>query len=319
MPQEVIFVGDVHAVAPELEECQRLLEFLEQVQFKHPVAKIVCLGDQFHTNDAMSVRVMEFWRHASIQLHSPCFLVGNHDQVHPGALQSAMSSCRDVATVVDTAYRLGPLWLVGYCGDALTLAARTDGEGGALVCHQDLAGFAYDSGFKSLSSMVPPERFVQVVSGHLHVPQELGRTWYPGSPRWRSLRDARVVERAVWWVRFSDEGHIEARIPYPTNGVCRRIATAQDSDGSAVNLVAGADNRVEVRGTADFVRRRRDELVAAGAQVRVVVERVEAPQVRESDGVEASLRGFIAGYQSPNGTPAPVLVDLVRQRLGLNL
>ncbi len=324
--KEFILIGDVHATATELDECQRLLELLQQVKLEHPWATPVFLGDQFHTNDVMSVRVMEWWRNAALKFGGqgpadgkPVFVVGNHDQAYPGAVESAMSSCKDVAIVVDGSIRIEQVLFVAYSKDPEVFARRAaDDRGGMLVCHQDLYGFEHDDGV-SRSSVPVPEGFVQVVSGHLHRPQERGRGWYPGSPRWRNRHDATVVERSVWWVEVSNDGKIVRRQPYVTNECCRRIVVSIDTTESPAVLVPGADNRVTIHGTPDFIGRRREVLKAEGAIVTGVPERTSAAAIGESMGLEVSMRTHLNSFSAPRGTGSGRLQELLRERLGVTL
>lgn len=314
---EVILVGDVHAVPQHLEECRRLIELVAVAKADHPAAEVIFLGDQFHTNDAMSVRVMEFWRWASAHLGRPWFLVGNHDQVFPGASESSMSSCRDVANVVDVSRTHGPLLLVSYCGSPEVFAAAVAGHRGALLCHQDLAGFLYDSGTASRSTFAPPAGCAQVVSGHLHRPQESGRSWYPGAPRWTTAHDAAVPERAIWWVSFSEAGELVSRQPYSTGSACRRVVRLVDEPDQPAVLVPGADNRVEVRGDAAYIARRRSELSAEGAMVRGVPILARNVQLSESAGVAASMVAYLAQFAAR--IPKEQLARLVQERTGIQV
>lgn len=321
---ELVVVGDVHATPTELDECAQLRDFLLHVLQERPEALVVFLGDQTDKNDSLSVRVMEFWRHMATAIcgriwRKPVFLVGNHDQVSPGSRESAMSACRDLATVVDSSERIGPIQLVAYSAGAEQFAERCGDRGGLLVCHQDLAGASYDNGFKSKSSIVPPPSFAQVISGHLHVPQEFGRIWYPGSPRWRSARDASVAERAIWWVKVSEDGRITDRAPYDTSGVSRRVVVVREREGGELATNLNDRTVVEVSGSPEYVQRRRRELEGTGARFRGLPEVRTAPKVKESDGIAGSIRAHLATYKPPAGTPIGVLTSIIRDRAGVDL
>lgn len=312
-------MGDVHAQPSDLDDCRALAGLFRQVRSEHSDALFLGLGDQHDKHDTMSVRVMDFWRQTIQETGPWAFLTGNHDQASPGEAPHAMDAYRDIAQVAWPTLRIGPLFLVSYCRDAETFAQRVAGESGLLVCHQELAGFAYEDGFEVRHGFSAPDSFVQVVSGHLHTPQERGKVWYPGSPRWRTRPDASVKERALWLCEISDGGHIVSRRPYHTNGVCRRTVALVDSAETPAELISGAECRVEVRGTADYTARRRAELERLGAKVRCVIERGEAPRVRESDGIEVSFRKFFGEFRAPNGTDKAVLAGMVQERLGLAL
>lgn len=315
---KIVFVGDVHAQPHHLDECVSLFGLLRQVRSEHPESLFVFLGDQTHTHDVQSVRVLDFWRTVFSELDS-LVIVGNHDQSVPGSAPHAMDSFQDVARVVWPTIRIGPAFFASYCKERSQFAKNVAGEDGLLVCHQEVGGFAYETGRVIEEGVDLPPRFAQVVSGHLHTPQESGRVWFPGSPRWLTLADANVQERAVWVAEIAESGVISKRVPYQTAGVCRRVVSLTDTEDSPAELVVGADCRVLVRGTPDFVSRRRRELQALGARVRGIIEGAAVPAVRESEGVEASLRTFASGFQAPNGTQPARLLELLRQHTGLNL
>lgn len=317
---ELIVVGDVHATPTELEECQRLLEFILAISKQRPAARVVFLGDQTDKNDSLSVRVMEFWRHVAQTLDGKAvFVVGNHDQVFGGSQMSAMSACRDVALVVDSSERIGPAWLVAYSATSEQFLSRCGDGGGLLICHQDLAGASYDNGMRSRSSLVPPAAFPQVISGHLHVPQEFGRIWYPGAPRWRSARDASVSERAVWWVSVADDGSIADRIAHPTSSVSRRIRIVREVEGGAQASDLDDKAIVEVSGSPEYVQRRKRELMETGARFRGLPQVKSAPVVRESAGIADSIRAHVASFRPPNGTSPERLIAEIRKRMGVDL
>lgn len=313
---ELILVGDMHATPAELPECERHLPLWRQVQSEHPLAKFVFLGDQTDKNDALSVRVMEFWRSVGAEF-SPVFVVGNHDQVYAGSSHNSMNACRDVGTVVSDSRRLGAILFVAYCRDSDQFLARCDG-GGALICHQDLAGASYDNGRRSLSSMSPPGHFVQVVSGHLHVPQEFGRIWYPGSPRWRGLKDASVERRAIWWADFSDSGLIVGRRPYWVDEVADRVKVVRDVEGGLAPPV-DQHSVVDVVGSRQYIERRRRELRAIGARVRGLPVAATPPKVRESDGLRESMAAHLEQFCPPSGTSKEWIKAAIKDRMGVDV
>jgi hypothetical protein len=72
-------------------------------------------------------------------------------------------------------------------------------EAKTVVCHQTFAGSYFENGFLTPDGVEPnllPQE--QVISGHVHSPQRIGKVWYPGAPRWRTVSDANT-ERASGW------------------------------------------------------------------------------------------------------------------------
>lgn len=331
MTLQLLVVGDVHAARNEIDDCQALAELLVQLRADHPLAVFLFLGDLHDTHEVAYVSVIDFWRQLLPKLAGnpnlppvyqprlPLLLVGNHDQSVPGSAPHVLDAYRDLALVAWPTLRFGPLHLVSYAKTADVFAARCEGAGGCLVAHQELAGFSYESGQEVHAGFQVPPQFAQTISGHLHTPQEQGSVWYPGAPRWRTLHDAKVPDRAVWLVEVAEDGRVASRRPVSTAGVCRRVVSLRDTHDAPAELVPGAVNRVDVTGSPEYVARRRKELVAAGARVRGQVVADKPPAFAESRGVDVNFRAYFDEQAPKLKTPRDQLAALVRDRLRIEV
>ena len=262
---------------------------------------------------------MQFWRSAFMALapwHTIA-LVGNHDR--PGdrnsTAHSMMSHLDSDVTVVDRPMASGPLLFVPYGDAELVRFAKAADPDATLVCHATFQGAMYDNGFYAPDGLDPealPQR--QIISGHIHKPQEFGKVWYPGSPRWRTISDANQ-DRGYWLVEHGDKGEILNREFFSTGKVCRPIYLLEDTPESTAKVPESGDIVVDVRGPPDFVARRKRELDALGVRVRAfpVSERKKA--VRESDGIGAAFGKYAAAWKPINGTDPEVLRGMWEKRI----
>lgn len=315
---QYIYIGDVHAVPLELEDCKNLVHLVDSIKEQYPLAVPIWLGDQHHSHEDVSLTVLGFWRWAFSKLGGVC-IVGNHDQNIPGSDTHIMDAYRDLVTVVWPSYRIGPLQFVSYCKDKETFYNRCDDLGGCLVAHQDFCGFRYESGKVTLSDLKPPSKYKQIISGHLHSPQESGNTWYIGAPRWRTQVDALVEKRAVWLIEHSEDGIINKRIPFYTNDVCKRIVVLKDTPENPITLIDGAVNKIEIVGPADYVQKRRKELSELGAIVRGTVTKTQKAVYQESLGPLVALEKRFKSYVPRNSTPKKDLIKLLEDRMDIKI
>ena len=316
---QLLLVGDPHVVPSELPDCWRLVDLVEQVLTTHPQARVCWLGDQHHTHGVIHLPVMQFWLQAFARLGGRdrnLALVGNHDQA---GRDHVMDAYHGLCEVAYPRLELEDVALVSY-QPSIEEFLSAAGAGKTLICHQSIDGSRYENGAYCHDAVKPEQiPFEQIISGHIHSPQEFGKVWYPGAPRWRTLSDARTQERAIWLVTF-EGGRIVSRQPFITGQHCRPIrAGLYTPDDPLINIDAGADWRIEVRGPADYVSRRRAELAGPGRKLKSFVTDRAKIEVKESEGVERSLERFINAFTAPHGTPTVRIKTLVAQRLGIQV
>lgn len=308
----LLLVGDPHAVPSELEDCQRLIDLIDE--YSGEFDQVVFLGDQHHTHGVVHLSVVSFWREAFARLGGPdkvIFIVGNHDKelrhaAEPGC--SVAEVYRDVATVVTPSLVVGGVGFVSHYPKPEEFVREAQKLEGAntLICHQTFIGALGESGFvlpEGVDSEDLPQK--DVISGHLHTPQRFGKVWYPGAPRWRTLSDAPVTDRAIWLVGFDESGRMISRNPISTSVACRAVRSLEDSETSPVDptsLIPGTDWRVTVVGSPTYVAARKGVFLGR-AKVNVRYVRESTPEVRESDGPVRSLHKFLETFEPPRGTP----------------
>lgn len=319
---KVLFIGDPHAKPDCLDEMERLITYIGNVASDQRVDFIVFLGDQFHTHSVIHLSVLAFWRNAFARLQGlygcPAYaLVGNHDISGKfGDTNNALMLFNpDVIRVVDGP-KMAP-WgalMVPYqhSKEKFVEICNQFPEVDTVICHQTFDGSKYENGFPAKDGVEPhliPQK--NVISGHIHTPQTIGKIWYPGAPRWQTVADANV-QRAIWVVD-TETGQQTA---FSTDKVCIPIYLLVDRPEEPITLPTGhAEITVDVYGDAAHVKTRSAELEKLGVRVRPFPTRVAAPKVKESDGLPLSLKKFISQYKSKQGTPSAKLLALAQHRI----
>lgn len=322
--KKFLYIGDVHAVVDELDDCRALMSFVTSI-CKQERAIPVLLGDLHHEHGVIRVEVMDFWRNALKRLRSDAdidliiALVGNHDRPRQdGAQAHALMAYEGLCTAVgSTPLLYHGIRFVGFQDSAEEFVRQAQG-GGTLVCHQTFAGGKYENGFYAPDS-IDPNLLSQenIISGHIHSPQSFGKVWYPGAPRWRTLSDANQ-SRSVWVLTHGEDGSVIDRKEYSTDSICKQIRHEIDTPGSpvATPLDSRFDWRVDIRGPADWIESRRVDLLGPGVRIRTFREKEAAPKVRESQGIGNAFSAYLAAYRPVHGTNPAVLQQMVQERLG---
>lgn len=329
--EPTLFVGDVHATPDSLEECWRLIEFVAETAEIHQVRRVVFLGDQYHNHALVHLEVMRFWMKAFEKLRldhglKVWALVGNHDR--PGDASSdahAMAPHQQHIIVAGHGGRgvaLGNgvhdhLILLGYFHDPEKFleAAQKHHYIPTIVCHQTFVGALFENNWPApdgIDQNLVPQK--TIISGHIHTPQTLGKVWYPGSPRWRTVGDANQ-DRGIWVVRFNEDGTIADREMFSTKNVCKPIYQLEDRPGAPAEVPDHGAIVVDVYGPTAYVLQRKAELEQRGIRVRGFAEDRQAVKVRESEGIKVAFDKYLASFEARGGTSAEVLMGMARERI----
>jgi len=322
---KLLVVGDVHAVATELQDCATLVGFVLEVAEQTKPDLILFLGDQFHNHSIVHVDVLAFWKAAFIACRKSGFkvaaLVGNHDMTGLESNQNhAMLAYTSDITVVDKPMVVGGVLLLPYYFDpkAFVEACVAHSDCSTVICHQTFQGGTYDNGFYAKDGVnldeIPQK---SVVSGHIHKPQSFGKCFYPGSPRWRTLSDANE-ERAIWLLKYEAGNQVD-QTAFSTGANCRRVWYFVDTVEAPVKLPSVIKDqwRIDIKGSQEYVQARKQELQGPGVQVRCFPDQqANTLQVRESEGVEKAFTGFMDRYLPKYGTTRDVLEKMAKERLG---
>lgn len=224
---KILRVGDPHAKVACLEELKALILFIVAQAILRGVDRIEILGDLFHTHNVIRLEVLEFWTWALDLLSKTCetvVLVGNHDL--SGDCSSTFSALsvfglmnKPNLHIIEKPTQMGVFGYVPYTSnaDSFTSAARVLASEGVrvLVCHQTIEGSQYDNGMYAPDGIPAAEwseRFIHVISGHIHSEQLFGNIIYPGTARWDTTADAN--RRKGIWLYTHGSGEAGAGVLY---------------------------------------------------------------------------------------------------------
>jgi hypothetical protein len=328
---KLLLVGDVHATPGEIQDCEALLSLIVETIDKYSVDKVVFLGDQHHCHATLDSRVVGFWTdaiHHKLGIES-AFLIGNHDFLTPSIMMPHSMVAHklvDGVTIVDSPVQLDNTFCCAmpyfYNPEEFVKACikfKDENPGvNVLLCHQTFMGADEGLGFFSKDAVEPSAvPFKIIISGHIHKPMRLGKVWYLGSPRWRTLSDAEVKTRNICVL---EEGKVPTLIP--TNTHCVKIYRFEDSELSPAEIsltqdeLKRADIRVTINGTSDYISKRIGELKARfNAKCRGVPIHNKALKAHESEGIEKAFQNFCRDFNPPNGTDKETLSKEAHARL----
>jgi DNA repair exonuclease SbcCD nuclease subunit len=320
---KILVIGDVHCTPGEIQDCYELLRLIKEIVKKYEVEHVIFLGDQHHCHNALDSRVVAFWTdviHYGLKCRQT-YLIGNHDFANPTVMQPHSMVAHKLVSgvhIVDYPNRIVndycamPYYSnpIDFINDANKLKEQNP-ECEMLFCHQTFAradgGLGYFSKEEVEPSAIP---FKTIWSGHIHTPMRLGKVFYPGAPRWRTLTDAETEVRNIYVLEEGKEP-----IAIPTNTHCIKIYKYDDSEAAplSINLtedeLTRADIRITINGTSDYISHRMTELKAKyNAKCRGVPIRGRLAKASESEGISKAFLRFGSNFTPPNGTDKELLL-----------
>ena len=226
MSFKILRMGDPHVMVSNLQESEKLLDFVKETAQEHNVDAIEILGDLFHNHAVVRLEVLDFWRRKLTDLSSlgkPVVIIaGNHDmagdKLNEGKF-SAISTFKDIKNIeiVDRDLVVsfdGGKTFIGYRAytsnhELFLEDSKKMKEKGVniLVAHQTFTGSTYANGFFAEDG-IDPALVSQdyIISGHIHSTQQIGKCWYPGTAKFDNANDANL-EKGIWICTHTKEGY----------------------------------------------------------------------------------------------------------------
>lgn len=304
----ILRVGDPHVRPDNLEESERLMQFVLDQATSSGVDRIEFLGDQHHTHGVLRVEVIEFWMRWAKKLGEKfdvVFLVGNHDQ--PGDYQREqelnaliyLEGIKGVTVASKPTLRDNILYVphMSKQEDFVKALEGYQSKDITLVCHQTFNGCAYENGFYAKDGFDPATvaGFKAVICGHIHKQQKFGNISYIGTPRWDSVSDANE-EKGIW----IDDNFISTR------GVCTPIISILLRPGDSVPDTLEGRVMVTLEGPQAWIASVSKELKG---KARVIPKPTDArDKAAETSSKLDSIEAYAERHKfDPNVTPEEVL------------
>lgn len=325
--RRILWVGDPHVEPHDIQDAINLANLVYKTCENNPGVTVVIAGDLYHTHGIIHADVLWFWHHFFENLRKmgveSIVIKGNHDM--PGT-EGSLATSLLAHTYQTTAVLYEPLSWNGilfcpYTHDPEQLVGWSNEhpECKTLMCHATFDGSMFDNGFYAPEhEAVRPGAILQqeIISGHIHRPQQFDKVWYPGAPRWKTKSDANE-ERATWLLDFADDGVLQDRKPVSTGDACRRIYHRVDTPDDEASLKHDPrhDYRVDSIGPAAWLETRKPLFAGWARWHGVKTDTRAAVQVRESEGVQVAFSKWLAAYEPKYGTSREVLEGLVKERV----
>jgi len=265
---KLIRVGDPHCTVRNLSDSKKLIDFIVQKALEYKVDRIEFMGDLFHTHAVKRIEVENFWINAfntilenNIKILTLC---GNHDI--PGSKELTHMSSLDIfkpykdVTLIDTPRIIDNIGYISFVfdNDKFIEAANKLYQQGAqktLIAHQTFLGSTYDNGFYAEDGIdlnkIPQE---QIISGHIHTQQIVGKCHFIGTPKWDTLSDANQ-EKGIWFYEHTKDGSVSQSEFISTRDIVTPINkyTLHEEDTEKLNIDVNSINYIELIGKSSWI------------------------------------------------------------------
>lgn len=302
----ILRVGDPHVRPNNIEESDRLMNFISEVALKNKVDRIELLGDLFHTMAVVRLEVLDFWTEWLDTLSDAqelVVLVGNHDMSgdhnnSTNALSIFNKLKKKNLKIIDLPRLDGIYGYMPYMHDKdkfVELASGLALEGArVLVCHQTFSGSTYENGFYAPDGINPDLINIPIIiGGHIHKRQRFGRVIYPGTARWDSISDANE-QKGLWLVEHDDTtGEIKKEEFIDTSSVCTPLVSVTWKEGQEEPAIpANSRVKMELVGSSNWIENHKNKFKNIASISIKITDKINQVSRKSGD----SLEEFILKY-----------------------
>jgi DNA repair exonuclease SbcCD nuclease subunit len=267
---KILRVGDPHIKVNNIVEGNKLIDFIIETAKKENVDRIEFLGDLFHTHAVKRLEVEHFWCEALDKIEKfycvdTILLVGNHDQIGTKEQEQEINSLRVLERpsnniyIVNKPFKYETIAYMPYMSDQDKFIEEAnklyDRGAKLLVCHQTFQGATYENGFYAPEGIeLDKLKFSQVISGHIHKQQQVGKCFYPGTPKWDTVSDANE-DKGIWVFTHNPGGTIKSKKFFSTAKIVTPIYKFIVNEGEELpKLAKNARNHVELVGSSAWIK-----------------------------------------------------------------
>ena len=285
--KKVLYVGDYHCQIANLKDCQKLMIFISEIIENNDIDAVVFLGDQFHTHAVIRLEVQDFWYNSLKMLNILCptyLLIGNHDM--KGDNESKASDINSMIAfntsnilleninIIDKPTNIEGIGMLPYYknhDDFLKAAEDLYNQGatGLLIAHQTFTGAQYENGFFSEESIDPaliPQK--QIVSGHIHKSQHVGKCFYPGTPKWDTMADVNQ-EKGIWIFTHNESGEYIEKEFISTAEIVTPIVSYDIKEGDDLPKInPSARNYITIEGKTAWINKIKLKLKGCNIKIK---------------------------------------------------
>jgi DNA repair exonuclease SbcCD nuclease subunit len=272
---KILRVGDFHCQVSNLKDSEKLIDFIIKTAKENDIKTVEFLGDLFHTHAIKRIEVEHFWMEAFDKLDEcdiRCIaLVGNHDQCGSKEKEQLINSLNlfqprygslSEREIVSHPKRWGGVAYIPYHSnhdDFLKAAHELYDQGATelLIAHQTFTGAQYENGFFSEEGIDPdlvPQK--QIISGHIHKSQQVGKCFYPGTPKWDTMSDVNQ-EKGIWIFTHDKSGQYIDKEFISTSEIVTPIISYDIKEGDVIpkHIDLRARNYVTLEGKTAWINK----------------------------------------------------------------
>ena len=333
MQNKILRIGDPHVQVSNIKDSEKLIDFCISTALERNVGVIEMLGDLFHTHAVVRLEVIDFWQKSIEKILNEGFdcriLVGNHDQIGSKEKEqeiNALNIFKDVDQVYNDKY-LGSLLLVnkplvsydniGYIPytrseeDFFRAASDLYKEGakGLLVAHQTFTGAQYENGFFSEEGIDPggaPQQ--QIISGHIHKSQQVGKCFYPGTPKWDTMADAND-DKGIWIFTHMEDGKYVDKEFISTKNIVTPIVSYHVKEGDEIPVLdRNARNYVKLEGKTAWINSVKKKIKDV-ANIKILPTDRSVKSVNEQN---TTLEDYIKLFEPVDGVSREEIKEFLR-------
>lgn len=266
---KMIRVGDPHVTVSNVKECEKLIDFVIDKAMENKVDRVEFMGDLFHTHAVKRLEVEKFWYESFMKITNKGIdvlsLVGNHDQMGKGSEEfSALDTLSNIngVTIVYDPISLNNITYIGYHRDLDKLVELANSiPNKCLVAHATFTGAQYENGFYAEDG-IDPNLFVhdEIISGHIHKQQQVGKCFYIGTPKWDTLSDANH-EKGIWLFEHNTDGSVKSKEFISTKLVVTPIMKYVVNEGEDIpEINPNFKNYIELVGKSSWISKTKKKI-----------------------------------------------------------
>ena len=313
----ILRVGDPHVMISNLQDSEKLLDFIKIVAEKNKVDAIEFLGDLFHNHAVVRLEILDFWRRKLNNLSTlniPIIIIaGNHDYCGDKSTEGKFSAISNLAGIKNVEIVNNSLIkdygndiIIGYRAytsnhELLIKDANEMKAKGAdvLIAHQTFTGATYANGFFADDGVDPaliPQ--THLISGHIHSEQQIGKCWYPGTAKWDNANDANL-SKGLWICTHTKNGYSKQFVS--TEGVVVAIKKYTLKEGDITpEMNPNNKNYLELEGTNAWIVQTKKKLKdIANLQIKAVP--TDTRIVQDKANIKTINDFLVTGFKPING------------------
>jgi DNA repair exonuclease SbcCD nuclease subunit len=289
---KILYVGDPHVQVKNLKDSEALIDYVIQTAKEQDVDQVTFLGDLFHTHAVLRVEVIDFWQRAFDRMLlegiNVVVLVGNHDQPGSKEKEQEMNALLAVRPrtysspdghagyfiVVHEPTEIMGIVYIPYMSDHEAFLDHSRvfykrGFTGCLVAHQTFTGAQYENGFFSEEGIDPALVSQQeIISGHIHKCQQVGKCFYPGTPKWDTMSDANQ-SKGLYVITHAEDGTTRDKKWFSTEDIVTPIKSYEINEGDELpEINSKARNYVVLKGKSAWIKKIKKQF--EGCHIKVI-------------------------------------------------